>query len=119
MQNRFYLWKLLSPHRWVLAALVLVALLLVLMEGVGLGLVLVLLGAGGSVGGTLAQYPSLAGLLRHIHSLPINDRILLAAATLLGTVLLRGTLQYSYHLLTVRLRRRVETPLQQQVFERF
>ena len=111
--------SLLRPYRRLVGLLVAVAFVLVLMEGVGLGLVLVFLGAGGSMGGTIEQYRPLARLLREIHNLPIHDRIVVAAIVLLAIALLRGVLQYGYHLLTVRLRQGVESPLQQQVFRRF
>jgi ABC-type multidrug transport system fused ATPase/permease subunit len=119
MSEKRYLWRLWLVRRHLVLGLAMAAVFLVGVEGVGLGLVLVLLGAGGSAGGMIGQYQALAALLRRVHSLPIDSRILLAAGTLLGTTLLRGALQFYYHLLTVRLRQAVETPLQQGVFERF
>lgn len=110
---------LVAPHRRLLVGLVIVALVLVLVEGTGLGFVLVLLGAGGSLGGIFDDYPAVARWLRGVHNLPVQERIALAAGILLTTALVRGALQYGYHLLTVRLRQRVEAPLQQQVFRRF
>jgi ABC-type multidrug transport system fused ATPase/permease subunit len=110
---------ILSPHRRLLTGLVATALALMVVEGTGLGFVLVLLGAGGKMGGTIEDNPSMAYWLRWIHNFPIKERLALAAGTLLATALIRGALQYGYHQLTVRLRQRVEAPLQEQVFRRF
>ena len=118
MQTFHDIAQLVKPYRWLLATLIGVATIGVALEGLGIGTVLLLLAIRGGQSAVF-HVPWLGPKIHALAELSIEARIEILAGVLVGLTLLRSSVNYAEQLLGLRLRQKVESSLQSQIFDKF